>query len=120
MQDLSYLFSIGFSGSDVARALWIGLVASLIASRKLKPWRVTLVAFALDCIWPFIGMQLAGAAPMAIVQAAIAAILAIPQNAAYYAIRYLGFLAMVYGGFNLRLLLHARAPRDSHAGPYPY
>lgn len=119
MQELAYLFSIGFSGSDLTRALWIGLVASLFASKRLPAWKVTILAFIIDRIWPFIGMRIAGTEPDVIWNSVISTFLSAPDDAAYYLIRYLGFLGLIYLGYNVRRLVHNLGPsRENSAYPY--
>lgn len=119
MQDLAYLFSIGFSGSDLVRALWLGLIASLFASRKLRAWKVTIFAFLIDQLWPFFAMRMAGAEMDIVWSSAAATVLSVPENAAYYVIRYLGFMGLIYAGYHIRRFLHHGRP-DGDASAYPY
>ena len=123
MEDLQYIFTLGFSGSDFWRALWIGLLASLFASRKFRPWKVCILAFMLDRIWPFYGMWYHGSDNDAIISAVFATIGNFPQDITYYIVRYLGILGLVYLGYNLRRFLHGyQAPvaKPKSSGVYPY
>lgn len=121
MDELTYIISIGFAGSDISRALWIGLCASLLVSRRLPPWRVTVVAFMIDRSWPFYAMHLAGH-PQDVVMAAVYGTFAtMPQDIAYYAIRFLGLAGLVHFGYNLRRFLHFAVNNDSdRRGFFPY
>ncbi len=122
MEDLHYIFNIGFAGSDFWRALWIGLLASLVASRKFRPWRVTILAFMLDRLWPYFGMYRAGYDQDTILAAFWSTLMSIPNDLTFYLIRYLGILGLVYLGYNLRKALHARARHSEKksAGLFPY
>ncbi|MGV6802366.1 MAG: hypothetical protein ACWA5L_10635 [bacterium] len=116
MEDLAYIFSLGFSGSDFWRALWIGLFCSLLASSKRRPWKIGIFAFLLDRAWPFYAMSLHGY-DMDVISGSIgAALLAIPQDITLLTIRYLGILGLVYLGYNLRLMLHFYAPEQGRKG----
>ncbi|GGD01973.1 hypothetical protein [Aquisalinus flavus] len=119
MQDLAYLFSIGFSGSDLTRALWIGLLFSLLASRRFPAWRVTIFAFVLDRVWPFLAMSFAGAGNDIVFDSVIATILRVPDDAAYYIIRYLGLMGLIYFGYHVRRFLHTGKPQEP-TNAYPY
>ena len=123
MQDLYYIFSLGFSGSDFVRALWIGLVASLLATRRFRPWKVVIIALTIDLIWPFYAMSLYGYETDVIVASIGTTLNNIPQDMAYYLIRYIGFLGLVYLGYNLRRFVHGYEPPDVHKKKktvYPY
>lgn len=116
MEDLSYIFSLGFSGSDLWRGLWIGLCFSLIASRKFRPWKVGILAFVADRIWPFYAMSLHGYEGDVIARSVMAALTNLPHDLAFYTVRYLGILALVYLGYNLRRTLHEHAPEHGPKG----
>lgn len=123
MDDLQYILNIGFAGSDFWRAIWIGLAASLIATRKFRPWKVGILAFTVDRIWPYYSMHLHGYEFDAIWASVWAAIMTLPQDITFYIIRYLGILGLVYLGYNLRRLLHggpAAKPGAGKASLYPY
>lgn len=116
LSDLAYIFSIGFSGADLWRAVWLALFCSLFASRKFRPWKVCIIAFAIDRIWPFYAMSLHGYEWEVISASVLAALRAIPDDIAFLMIRYLGFLGLIYLGFNLRLMLHDNVPEQGRKG----
>ncbi len=122
MEDLQYIFNIGFAGSDFWRALWVGLLASLIATRNFRPWKVGILAFLLDRLWPYYGMHQSGHENDAIWAAMWATLMAIPQDITFYVVRYLGILGLVYLGYNIRKFLHENAPKGEKrtGGLYPY
>ena len=123
MEDLQYIFNIGFAGSDFWRALWIGLLASQLATRKFRPWKVGILAFFFDRAWPYYSMHLHGYETEAIWAAFWATLMAIPQDITYYVVRYLGILGLVYLGYNIRRIIHGgHKPKDARptVGVYPY
>ena len=117
-----YIFSLGFSGSDIPRALWIGLCCSLLASRRIPAWRMSVVAFALDRMWPFWAMSIAGWEQDVVVSAVFGTFQSVPQDLAYYAVRFLGLAGLVHLGFNLRRFLHLAASNEGGGkkGYFPY
>lgn len=121
MEDLIYIISIGFAGSDIVRALWIGLLASLLVSTRLPPWRMSVVAFMIDRIWPFYAMSLAGHDQEVVLAAVYGTFATAPQDLAYYAIRFLGLAGLVHVGYNLRRFLHFAAQSEGQRkGVLPY
>ena len=121
MDDLFYIFSIGFAGSDVVRALWIGLLASLLVSRRVPPWRMTVIAFIIDRAWPFYAMGRAGHDQDAVMAAVYGTIAAMPQDLAYYSVRLLGLWGLIHVGYNLRRFLHFTAEGGlKERGIFPY
>lgn len=123
MDELHNIFSLGFSGSDLWRALWIGLLASLLATRRFRPWKVGILAFFFDRAWPYYMMWTSGYEGDVISAAVVAAVQAIPLDIAYYMVRYLGILGLVYFGFNLRIFIHAKPPtpaKHRNNNVYPY
>lgn len=120
MQDLIYIFSLGFSGSDLVRALWIGLLASLLATRRFRPWKVGIFAFMVDRIWPFYAMSLHGYEQDVISAAMMATLMNVPNDMAYYLIRYIGILGLVYLGYNIRRFIHGYHPPDAGKKSKPF
>ncbi len=110
MEDLNYAFSVAFSGSDLDRALWIGLVGSLLCSSRLPPLRVWLVGILIDRSWPFISMGFAGYGAGEVAAAFAHWFRSLPDDALPLLVRAGGIYFMVMGGYWARLSLHGVKP----------
>ncbi|MEO1311577.1 MAG: hypothetical protein AAFV51_11520, partial [Pseudomonadota bacterium] len=60
MDELLYIWSLGFSPADTSRALTIALLVSLMMTEKSVIWRQALLALAIDRAYPIIMMAISG------------------------------------------------------------
>jgi len=108
MDDLIYIVTLGFSGSDVWRAIIITFfVAMMVTSRR----RISVLAFwALIVdrfVWPLSAMASNGADMEMLGTTASAIIAAIPDDMGLYLIRYIGLFLMISVYVAARRRLHA-------------
>ena len=61
MEDLQYIIGIGFSGSDLPRAILITFLFACFAKRDTNIWKMGLIALIIDrAIWPISAMAISG------------------------------------------------------------
>ncbi|MEM9235062.1 MAG: hypothetical protein AAGA69_12590 [Pseudomonadota bacterium] len=119
MEDFTFVLSVAFSGTDLTRALWIGLVGSLFVTKKFQPTRMALLLFVIDRAWPFAGMALSGYDMPAIAASLAYAFEMLPRDATFYVIRFGGLFALCSFGYHLRMAIHRGAPAKNRL-PVPY
>ncbi|WOI54605.1 hypothetical protein [Parvularcula sp. LCG005] len=108
MQDLTYYLTLAFSGSDLPRALWLGLIGSLFCTTRNPPWRIFLIVFLIDRIWPFLGMAFSGYGAGEIGAAVSHTIRSVPSDMMTLLIRGLGLFLLILTGYMLRLIVHGQ------------
>lgn len=118
MDDLQYIFSLGFSGSDVVRAVLMSFFIAMIASKKRPIWRLCLWGLVIDqAVWPIAAQATAGAGIHSIYASIGALFTTFLDNVGIYIVRFVGILAMTSLFFAIRSKL-ARSPA-SKAGAKP-
>ena len=110
---------VAFSGSDLTRALWLGLVGSLFCTPSFQPFRATLLIFLIDRAWPYVAMGFAGYDMAEIAASLVYAVHSLPRDAVYLLVRFSGLLALCAVGYHLRLAIHGRV-KQSGGLPVPY
>ena len=111
MEDLEYILGIGFSGSDLPRAVILAFLFAAFAKRDTNIWKVGLLAILIDrTVWPIAAMSSSGA-DLQSVYASIAAIFqGFSQDLGIYIVRYMGLVLMI-GGFRwMRQAVHRIVP----------
>lgn len=121
MDALVYLFSLGFSGTDAARAALLLLFGALFVTKRFPPWRMTMLLLLIDTAWPYVGMAQAGAGPQAI-STAIRGALQFHEDAVVgFLVRASGFYVFLRGTFSIRRKLQNAFPEDkSKPGLLPF
>lgn len=120
MDSVSQLLLSAFSGSDLARALWIALVASLFCSKTMPPLQMTAIVFGIDRIWPFFDMGLAGYGAGEIAAAVAHNIGSLPFDAAMLLVRLVGLFMLVSVGYQVRLAIHGKVAPGTNKSVLPY
>lgn len=121
MVDLGYLFSLAFSGADLWRAVWIGLIASLFCTGGRTPLKLLIAAAVVDAAWPYADMLLSGFSARDVSIAMGYAIRSTPDLVLVIAVRLAGIYALISGGYWLRLKLHGHKPQTKAVKvPLPY
>lgn len=120
MEQLLYVLSLGFSGSDAARAVVLVLMGALFVTKRFPPWRMVLLLLLIDLAWPYAGM-LRGGSGLREIEFAIRAVFVHWQDAlAGFLVRAAGFYIFVRGTFSLRRKLHEAFPEEKKAGALPF
>lgn len=121
MEQLLYLFSLGFSGSDASRALILLLVGALFVTNRFPPMRMTLLLLVVDQAWPYVQMLREGSHHG--VEIAIRGQLMHWEDGLVgLLVRAAGFYLFIRGTFSLRRKLHNAFPEDGEkkAGFLPF
>ena len=119
MDDIGFLLSVAFSGSDLSRALWLGLVGSLFCTSKFGPTHMSIALFVIDRMWPFVDMARVGYGMPEIAASLAYALDSLPRDATFHMIRFAGLYALCTGGYWLRVTLH-KSTRTQPQLPLPY
>ncbi|MEL6506916.1 MAG: hypothetical protein AAGL18_04600 [Pseudomonadota bacterium] len=114
MDDLVYILNLGFSGSDLWRAIIIAFFAAMLVS-KTRPVAI-MGAWALlvdRLIWPLTGMWLAGADSVIMTDTVSGMMQSLNLDLGLYLVRYAGLLVMIGAFAHLRRRIHK--PRTDKA-----
>ncbi|GEM_PF-1284003 len=122
MDDLRYIVTLGFSGSDVIRAVILAFLFAMATSRQSDVWRMAAFAFLIDrFVWPIAGMALSGSDIHAIYASVGAYFTGFLDDLGIYVVRYLGLCLMMSGFIALRRRIHHVKPAKTSSKPaYPY
>lgn len=122
MEDLQYIISLGFSGSDIPRAIGLAFFAAMITNRQSDVWITALFLLFIDrAVWPIAAMAFSGVEIHAIYAAIGAMVRNFPRDLGIYVVRYLGLcLMMSIFVSGRRRLHHAIPPKTKQAPAYPY
>ncbi len=107
MKDLEYIFSLGFSGTDIWRAVLLSFLLAMFVSKKRPLWMLAFWGLVIDrVIWP-IGGQAAAGADIHSIYASIGALFqTFLADLGLYLVRYLGIVAMMGVFVFIRLRIH--------------
>ena len=115
MDDLQYIFSIGFSGSDLPRAVILSFLFAMFAKRDSNIWRMALLALLIDrTVWPIAAMGASGADIQSIYASIAALFKTFFDDLGIYIVRYIGIVLMVSGFIWMRARIHQMLP-NKHA-----
>ncbi len=107
MEDLQYIFNLGFSGSDVWRAVLLSFFGAMILNKNGSVWILGGWALAIDrVIWPVTAQALAGADIHSIYASIGALFETLPDDLGLYLVRYLGIVGMIGAFFLAKLRIH--------------
>lgn len=107
MQDLLYIFELGFAGSDVWRAVICAFFTAMLVNKKTGVWGMGAVALLVDrLIWPLVEQALAGAGMKSIYGSFGGVFLSLEDNVGIYLVRYLGLVVMIALFLVLRKRIH--------------
>jgi len=107
MEDLGYILTLGFSGTDVWRAVILAFLLGMFVSKKRSVWMFAFWALIIDrVIWP-IGGQAASGAELQTIYASIGALFqTFLDDLGLYLVRYFGIVAMMAAFVFLRMRIH--------------
>jgi hypothetical protein len=118
MEDLKEIIALGFSGSDVAQALFITFTIAIILKRRRSAWFLGAVALLIDrLVFPISGMGLAGANIHSIYASIGAMGETFVDDLGLYAVRYVGLVILIAAFTGMRSGLQAKLapPKEAHA-----
>ena len=108
VSDIQDIYALAFGGGW-AWCYLVAALASLLVTPKLRPSRVAWATFAACWAYPFVA--LAGAYDRAVaVEAATQALLSMPGDLVWLAVRFGGIYLIVSVLWRARLALHGRRP----------
>lgn len=108
MESVGQTLAVAFSGADLVRAIWLGLIASLFCNERNTPLAIACITFAIDRIWPFAAMGLSGHSVQSVSAAVAYAIRSIPSDFFVLAVRFFGIYGLIMLGYVFRLRIHGR------------
>ncbi len=111
MEDLTYIFSLGFTSADLPRAAAISFLLAMLFAPKNSIWALGFLALMIDkIVWPLTAQSLAGAGVETVVASIAALGETLVDDLGVYFVRYLGITIMI-GLFNeMRVRVHGFAP----------
>jgi len=120
MDALLYLLSLGFSGTDLKRALGLVVLGSLFVSNRFAPWKMTLLLLVVDQLWPFVSVLRSGAGMGVVVDTLVGYGAHWQDNLVGLMVRWTGFYVLIRGMFSIRRRLHNVLPEEKNAGSMSY
>ncbi|MEM1397870.1 MAG: hypothetical protein AAGH38_10555 [Pseudomonadota bacterium] len=111
MEDLSYIVGLGFSGTDIYRALIITFLMAMLLSPAHSMWKLGIIALVIDkIIWPLSSQGVAGADASEITGSVQGLMSTFVDDLGVYAVRYVGLTVLIGAFSEFRRRLHAIAP----------
>ena len=119
MEDLSYIIGLGFSGTDIWRAIYIGFFAAMLVNKKRNIAVMAFWALLVDrCLWPLTHMALSGATQSSISASFNAMIETLSLDLGLYVVRYAGLMFIMFLFISIRKRIH-RPRSDKSKGKFP-
>ncbi|MEL6360711.1 MAG: hypothetical protein AAFR21_06465 [Pseudomonadota bacterium] len=116
MEDLMYILELGFSGSDLSRAIILAFFIAIMFSHNRSIWTLGAGGLLIDRImWPLVEQSLSGAEPGTVMESFTSIIGALGDDLGVYVIRYLGIVIMIGLFREARVRLHHMMPAKKAA-----
>ena len=116
MEDLQYILGIGFSGSDLPRAIIIAFILAMFARRNANVWIYGFIALFIDrMVWPIAAMASAGAEPAVVLSSFGALFQTLRDDLGIYFVRYIGLVVMMLSFRWLRTSIQRITPGSDPA-----
>lgn len=118
MEDLKEIIALGFSGTDVAQALFITFAIAILLKKRRSAWRLGAIALLIDrLVLPIGGMAMAGADIHSIYASIGAMGKTFVDDLGLYAVRYVGLVILIAAFTGMRSGLQAKLtpPKEAHA-----
>ncbi len=106
MDALLYAFSLGFSGSDMIRAVVLMMIGAFVVTKQFSASKVTAVLLLIDTAWPYGAMLLADGSHKGVEIALRGAIMHWDDYLAGFLVRAAGFYVFIRGSYSVRRKLH--------------
>ena len=111
MEDLSYIIGLGFSGSDIPRALIIAFFMAMLFAPQHSMWKLGFAALAVDKIaWPLVSQAAAGKGFDVLLNTLQNIGASAVDDLGIYVVRYFGLTVLIGLFTAFRARLHAFAP----------
>ncbi|NNU17666.1 hypothetical protein HK107_15145 [Parvularcula sp. ZS-1/3] len=120
MEQLLYVFSLGFSGSDATRAIILLLIGALFVTNKFPAWKVTVILLIIDQAWPYVQMLREGDGHKGVEIALRGQAMHWQDVLAGFLVRAAGFYVFIRGTFSLRRKLHNAMPDEGGGKLLPF
>ena len=108
MDELQYIWSLGFSPADTMRAITVALLLSLLVVKSDQIARYALYALLVDRVFPILMMAVTGDNLATVWSTLSASFRMIGQDVGILAIRYVVMFAVISFGFAFRSTVHKR------------
>jgi len=107
MEDLTYILSLGFSGSDIIRAVIIAFLAAMLVSKNRKPWQLALWALLFDrLLWPISALMINGTQTSTIGDILDGMLQSFSDDLGVYVVRFAGLLVLIMIFHAMRKRIH--------------
>jgi hypothetical protein len=113
MDQLLYVLSLGFSGSDAVRAIILLLVGALFVGKRILPLKMTVILLIIDQAWPYLSLAMEPGAVSSTPSMIQGQAAHWKDGLAAFLIRAAGFYVFIRGSYSLRRKLHDNAPEGS-------
>ncbi|MEL6113070.1 MAG: hypothetical protein AAFR20_09710 [Pseudomonadota bacterium] len=114
MEDLVYILSLGFSGSDFWRAIIIAFFAAMLVGKSRPVAIMGIWALFVDRLaWPLTTMWMAGADSAIMTDTVSGMMQSLNLDLGLYLVRYAGLMVMIAAFAHLRRRIHK--PRTDKA-----
>ena len=111
MKDLEYIVSLGFSGTDITRAIIIAFFLAMFVRKEAPIWKMALIAlFADRMLWPIVSQAIAGAGLQTIYGSIGAIFQSFFDDLGVYVVRFFGLFVMITLFVTARHRLHKMTP----------
>jgi len=107
MDELLYVWSLGFSPADTMRGITAALFVSLLVVKAEQVWRYTLLALAVDRLFPIVASAIGGERFSDVWATAAASVGSIGADLGVMTIRYVVMFAVIHFAFVFRANLHS-------------
>ncbi len=109
MEDLKEIIALGFSGTDVAQALFLTFTIAILLKKRRSAWFLGAVALLIDrLVFPISGMAMAGADIHSIYASIGAMGKTFVDDLGLYAVRYVGLVILIAAFTGMRSGLQAK------------
>ncbi|MBY0421448.1 MAG: hypothetical protein K2Q06_04030 [Parvularculaceae bacterium] len=118
MKDLLYILELGFSGSDLWRAVICAFFTAMLVNKKAGIWAMGAVALFVDrLVWPVLEQAFLGAEAKALYGSIAGVFLSLGDNLGIYIVRYLGLVVMISIFLMFRKRIHGGGAAPKKPAP---
>ncbi|MGF1543002.1 MAG: hypothetical protein ACFB00_00565 [Parvularculaceae bacterium] len=116
MEDLNYIVGLGFSGTDLPRALIISFLLAVLFAPKRSVWQLGAFALIVDrLLWPLVQQSISGAGTETVFASGGALVETFMDDLGVYAVRYVGLTMMIGMFAQMRRWVDQMTPAENPA-----
>lgn len=108
MDELLYIWSLGFAPSDTMRGIMVALLLSLLVVKSEQVWRYALYALLADRLFPVLSNAVTGDSLGSVWESISYALGNLGSDLGVMTIRFVVMYAIINFAFSLRTTVHAR------------